>query len=74
MGSRGNKKKSRIETNKEQVNNTLAVFSTTEIIDTMNYMINELGSRGVQVKDFDNKHKSVKLIKIIGGKPYFLTE
>lgn len=74
MGSRGNKKKSRIETNKEQVNNTLAVFSTTEIIDTMNCMINELGSRGVQVKDFDNKHKTVKLIKIIGGKPYFLSE
>lgn len=74
MGSRGNKKKSRIETNKEQVNNTLAVFSTTEIIDTMNYMISELGSRGIQVRDFDNKHKSVKMIKIIGGKPYFLSE
>lgn len=74
MSSRGSRKKSRVETNKEQVNNTLAVFSTTEIIDTMNYMINELGSRGVQVKDFDNKHKTVKLIKIIGGKPYFLTE
>lgn len=74
MSSRGSRKKSRVKTNKEQVNNTLAVFSTTEIIDTMNYMINELGSRGVQVKDFDNKHKTVKMIKIIGGKPYFLTE
>ena len=74
MSSRGSKKKSRIEVNKEQVNNTLAVFSTTEIIDTMNYMINELGSRGIQVKDFDNKHKTVKMIKIIGGKPYFLSE
>ncbi len=74
MSSRGSKKKSRIEINKEQVNNTLAVFSTTEIIDTMNYMINELGSRGIQVKDFDNKHKTVKMIKIIGGKPYFLSE
>ena len=74
MSSRGSKKKRRIEVNKEQVNNTLAVFSTTEIIDTMNYMINELGSRGIQVKDFDNKHKTVKMIKIIGGKPYFLSE
>lgn len=74
MSSRGSKKKSRIVINKEQVNNTLAVFSTTEIIDTMNYMINELGSRGIQVKDFDNKHKTVKMIKIIGGKPYFLSE
>lgn len=74
MSSRGSKKKSRIEVNKEQVNNTLAVFSTTEIIDTMNYMINELGSRGIQVKDFDNKHKTVKMVKIIGGKPYFLSE
>lgn len=74
MGSRGSKKKSRIEINNEEVNNTLAVFSTTEIIDTMNYMINELGSRGIQVRDFDNKHKSVKMIKIIGGKPYFLSE
>ena len=74
MSSRGSKKKSRIEINKEQVNNTLAVFSTTEIIDTMNYMINELGSRGIQVKDFDNKHKTVKMVKIIGGKPYFLSE
>lgn len=74
MGSRGNKKKNRVEINKEQVNSTLAVFSTTEIIDTMNYMINELGSRGIQVRDFDNKHKTVKMIKIIGGKPYFLSE
>ncbi|WP_167955104.1 hypothetical protein [Anaerosporobacter faecicola] len=73
MGSRGSKKK-RVETNNEQVTNTLSVFSTSQIIDTMNYMINELGSRGVQVKDFDNKYKTVKMIKIIGGKPYFLSE
>lgn len=74
MSSRGSKKKNRVEINKEQANNTLAVFSTTEIIDTMNYMIGELGSRGIQVRDFDNKHKTVKMIKIIGGKPYFLSE
>nr|WP_294490678.1 hypothetical protein [uncultured Anaerosporobacter sp.] len=72
MASRGSKKNKVI--NNEQVTNTLSVFSTSQIIDTMNYMISELGSRGVYVKDYDNKHKTVSMIKIIGGKPYFLSE
>lgn len=74
MGSRGIKKKNRIKTNDTQINRTLHMVSTSEIIDTINYMIDELNSRGISVKDFDNKHKAVRLVKIIGGRHYFLSE
>lgn len=42
------------------------------LIASMELQLNVLKSRGVEIRDFDNKSKKVEQIRMIGNKAYFL--
>lgn len=66
---RAKKKKLR----KSQENQFVDVPTLT-ICQSIQLLINELAERGVYIKDFDDKDKSLKQIQYIGGKLYYLSE
>lgn len=54
--------------------NQFADVPTLTICQSIQLLINELSERGVYIKDFDDKDKSLKQIQYIGGKLYYLSE
>jgi len=42
------------------------------LIVSMEMQLNVLRSRGVEVRDFDNKSRKIEQIRMIGNKAYFL--
>lgn len=57
---------------KNEADKAFRAMPTASILITMEYMLNVLKDRGVEVRDFDNKDKVVEQIRLIGGKAYFL--
>lgn len=44
------------------------------MIASMEMQVDILSQRGVEIRDWDNKDRVLKQIRIIGGKAYFLAE
>lgn len=68
MSSRGKKKKNISRVAEETLNSVPVSLLCTSIEE----IIKVLESRGYPVYDFDNKEKTVKQVRMIGGKVYFL--
>ena len=64
-------KKKKLRKNQE---NQFVDVPTLTICQSIQLLINELAERGVYIKDFDDKDKSLKQIQSIGGKLYYLSE
>ena len=44
------------------------------ILSSMEMQIKVLKERGVEIKDWDNKEKTLKQIRMLGGKVYFFAD
>lgn len=64
-------KKKKLRKNQE---NQFVDVPTLTICQSIQLLINELAERGVYIKDFDDKDKSLKQIQYIGGKLHYLSE
>lgn len=53
-------------------NAAMAKLPTTAIVATIDTMIGVLNSRGIKIRDWDDKDKVVQKIRCIGGKVYIL--
>jgi hypothetical protein len=56
----------------ETAKNMLMTLPIPGIIASIEMQINILKRRGVVIKDWDNKNRTVEQIRMIGGKVYFL--
>lgn len=59
------------------ITKNLNVLTNTPVhvlVQSLELQLKELKRRGVEVRDFDNKNRTVEQIRMIGSKIYFLAE
>lgn len=56
----------------DQAKNILQILPVAALISSIETMIGILKKRGVEIRDWDNKGRTLEQIRMIGGKVYFL--
>ncbi len=51
---------------------SLEKLPTIALLQAMEMLLNIINGRGIEVRDWDNKDKTVRQIRMIGAHPYFL--
>lgn len=51
---------------------SLEKLPTIALLQAMEMLLNIINGRGIEVRDWDNKDKTVHQIRMIGAHPYFL--
>lgn len=68
----GNKSKRKARQGQKQAITELSMLPTFALVSVLDNICKILINRGEIIRDWDYKTRSVKAIKCIGGKPYFL--
>lgn len=54
------------------ISDMLALLSTTDLLRQLNFILWALRRRGISIRDWDHKEKTVQTFKIIGNRVYLL--
>lgn len=72
MGKRGKRKPFGMNSSLADATQVMRQLPVSAMLSSIEMQVNILQERGIKIRDWDNKNRVLRQVRILGGKAYFL--